>query len=456
MEISIEKTGPCMRKVSIKIPVERIQEEMDKNYDQTTRSVSLPGFRKGKVPKKLIEKRFGNIILSEVKERLVQLAFAESIEEHGLEPVGEPNIDLAAMELKLDTPFEFEFEVESKPEFELGEYKELAVELEPLVVTDAEIDDGIKGVRSRFASLKSVSDKPVEDKHYLTLDLVYKVEGEEDVTREKANANMGMGIVDGIELKEGMKDFLGKKMDDQVDLDVPSLPDHFTPENLRGKPAKITAAIKDIQEVAFPELDDDFLKKINMQSVDELREKISEEMMEGKKAKREEEIDTKIVDILIENHSFDLPEKLLMEQITSQEQNLRYEMLRMGMPEDKVEEQASKFDDRNREAADRNIRRNFIYDKIARKEKIFVTENEVEKELRVIAEQQNARIHDVKRYYEENNLIGGLRSFLRNQKIRKILRDNAKIVEKSISEGSERVDPVEEASSGEETEGSTT
>jgi trigger factor len=453
MEISIEKPGPCLRKVSIKIPVERIKEEMDKNYDQTARSVSLPGFRKGKVPKKLIEKRFGHMILDEVKERLVQLAFAESMEEHGLEPVSEPNIDIAAMKLNPDEPFEFEFEVESKPEFELGEYKGIEVELEPLKVTDAEVDDGIKGIRSRFASLKSVPDKPVEDQHYLTLDLVYKVEGEEDFPREGANANMGLGIVDGIELKEGVKEFMDKKQGDQVELEVPSLPDHFTPENLRGKPAKVSAVIKDVREVAFPELDEEFLKKINMKSVDELREKMTEELLESKKAKREEEVDAKIIDRLIENHSFELPEKLLMEQISSQEQNLRYEMLRMGMPEDKIAEQAGKFEDRNREAADRNIRRNFIFDKIADKEKIFVTENEVEKELRVIAEQQNARINDVKRYYEENNLIGGLRSFLRNQKIRKMLRDNTKIVEKSLSEGSAQGETSEETSSGEESGG---
>ncbi|MBU0754540.1 MAG: trigger factor [Planctomycetes bacterium] len=446
MEINIEKTGPCLSKVNVVVSAQRVDEALDKNYKETAQSVAFPGFRKGKAPKKLVMKRFGDIIAEDVKEKLVQEAFGKAIEDHELEPVSEPNIDLSTLKLTPGESLEIAFEIETRPAFELGEYKGLEVEIPPVKVTDADVDGAIKAIRSRFASLTSFPDKEVDEKHYLTLDLVYHVDGEDDVTREQTPANLSLGVVDGIELKEELKQFKGKKVGDQVELEIAALPEHFVPENLRGKPARMEAKIKDIREVTFPELDEEFLKKVGLESIDELRKKVGDEVLESKKKKSEEETEQKIVDQLIKNHPFDIPEKLLMRQIDSQEQNMRYELLRMGLPPEKVAEESGKLDERNREAAERNIRSNFIFDKIAAKEKIYVMENEIDQELQIIAAQQNARVEEIRSYYQENNLLSGLRSFLRNQKIRKMLRDNASLVEKS---GSERVES-EEASSGDE------
>jgi trigger factor len=431
MEINVEKLGPCKAKISIVIPTERIKEELEKTYQQTAGSVTFPGFRKGKAPRKLIIKRFGDIINADVKEKLVQEAYTEALEENKIEPAGEPSIDLDALTLDEEQPMEFDFELEIRPEFELGEYKDLEVELEAVAVNDEEIDEGIKAIRSRFATLEAVEDQPVSRKHYLTTDVVYRVEGEEeDLSREGVQANMGLGVIDGIEASEALEGLVDKKVGEKAEITIDELPPHFMPEHLRGKAAKLDVTVKEVREVVFPEVNDDFLEKVGMKTVDELREKVSKEVLNRKNAKREEEIDAKIVDRLIEGHSFELPEKLLMQQIQSQEQNLKYEMLRMGMPPDKIEEEAGKFDERNREAAERNIRTNFVFDKIADAEKIYVTENEVEQELKIIAQQQNSSVQDVKRYYEEQNMLGVLRNFLRNQKIRKMLRENAKMVEK--------------------------
>ena len=173
MEINVEKLGPCKAKVSIIIPPERIREEMEKTYKQTAASVTFPGFRKGKAPRKLILKRFGEIINEDVKEKLVQEAYSEALKKHELEPAGDPTIDLEAIVLNPDQPMELEFEVEIRQEFTLGDYKGIEVDLDPIVVNDAEIDEGIKAIRSRFASLETVKDGTVGMEHYLTADAVY-------------------------------------------------------------------------------------------------------------------------------------------------------------------------------------------------------------------------------------------------------------------------------------------
>lgn len=449
MDISIESIGPCTKKVSINISAERVKEELEKNYQQTAKAVDFPGFRKGKAPRKLVIKRFGEIIIEDVKEKLIQEAFTDAIKEHNLEPVTEPDLDLKSIEIVEGKPIELNFEVETKPEFELGDYKSLEIEMEPVKVTDEDVDEAINAIRSRFASLTTVEDKPISEKHYLTIDVTYQVEGEEEVNREGCQANMGHGIVDGIELGDEKKKFFDKKLNDIVELDIAELPEHFLPEALRGKPASMKATIKEIREVTIPEVDDEFLKKVQIESVEKLREQVGEEVMKNKEQKRSEEIDQKLMEALIEKHDFEIPEKLLMKQISTQEDNLRYELMRAGMPADKVAEQTGKLDDTNRKAAERNIRSNFLYDKIAKKESIYVTENELEAELQVVAQQQNATLQEIKSYYEEHDLMGSMRSLLRNQKIRKMLRDSAKIVEKSDGETSETTEEASKDESGE-------
>lgn len=443
MEINVEKTAPCLVKVSIVVEPDRVDEEFEKTYRQTAEAVAFPGFRKGKAPKKLVLKRFGKIINDDVKEKLLSAALSETVEKHNLEPVSDPDIDLSTIELNEGESMELSFEMETKPVFDLGEYKGLEVELDPLVVLDNEIDEGIRGLQSRFAYLKSIEDQPVDKQHYLTADVTYRIE-EEELIREGCQVNMSLGILDGIELGNELERLIGKKVEEVAEIEIANLPAHFMPEKYRGKPARIQVTVKDIREVAFPEVDDEFLNKIEMESMDALRDKISSEIIEKKKIERIQEIERKCMDKLIENHPFDIPEKLLTRQIASQEQNMQYELLRMGVPPEKIAEETGKLDDKNREAAERNIRSNFIYDKIAEKEKIYVTENEIEAELKVIAGQQNTNYQEIKRHYEEQNLTEGLRTFLRNQKIRKLLRENAKAEESEVESSS-----VEEA----ETEG---
>ena len=450
MEINVDKTGPCEVKISITISAEEVNEELESTLRQTAEAVAFPGFRKGKAPRKLVLKRFGEIIMEDVREKLIREAMKKTLEDHDLEVVTEPNLDIEKYQVKEGMPLELDFDLEIKPDFELGDYKGLEVEVAPVQVTDQDIDENIKSIQSRFATLETVEDAVVDKKHYLTVDLTFKVEGEdEDLTREKSQCNMALGILDGIEVKDEIERFVGKKTDDEVEIDIPTLPDHFVPENLRGKAAKATAVIREIREITIPELDEEFLKKIGMDSVEALREKITEEVESKRTADRLEEIERKCVDKVIENTPFEVPEKLLMRQIEDQERNLQYEFMRMGLPMEKAVEKVGEFGDKNRDSALRNIKANFIYDKIADREKIFVTENEIENELKTIARQQSASIEDIREYYQEKDLHPGLKSFLRNQKVRALLREKASVTETApAAEG----DSEKDEDSGEQAE----
>jgi trigger factor len=449
MDITVEKKGPCLCSLKVAVTPEEIKEEMDKKYDEAKQAITLPGFRRGKVPRKLIVKKFGDAIIEEVKENLIKEAYSNAIDEHDLNPIAEPDIDLESIEITENAPMEFEITVETKPDFELGEYKGIKAEVPAVEVTDEEIDQGVEGVLNRFASLQAVEGKPVKKGDYLTAKVTYGVEGEEDFLRDDCQVNTVLGNVDGVEVKAETIDLLvDKNVGDTISFDVPSLPDHFNPANLRGSAAKVNVEITEIKRVTPPEMDEKFLKMIGAESKEDLRKKVSDGTIEQKTQMRQDLIDEKVIDKLIEDHTFDLPEKVLEKQSLRQEFTRKMEMVRMGFPEEEAEKRVGEMREKNRESAERFLRYSFIYDKIADKEKVFVTEGDVDEEFRKIAASKGTSPEEARAEFEENDMIVSLRARIREDKIRNLLREKAEIVEINPEEAISE-EKTEESNSGE-------
>ena len=438
MDITVEKKGLCIVNLKIVIPPEKIGEELNEKYKEAIQTITFPGFRKGKVPRKLVEKRFGEHFDLEVKQALIQEAFSTAIDEHNVEPVEEPEIDFESIEMKHDSPMEFEITVEVKPDFELGVYKDVEVEVPPIDLEDKEIEDGISALQNRFATLEDMEDGAIKKGDYPSAKLTYSVEGEEDLVREDTLINTVTGIVDGLQIPaETQESFEGKKKGEAVSFEIPALPAHFTPENLRGKAAKVAAEITNIKRVTPHELNEEFFKFIGVATRDELNNKVREGILTQKQSMRNELIEEKVIDRLVETHEFDVPKKLLDRQIMRQEYQRRMEMMNMGLPEETVEEKAGELKEADEKSSERFIRYSFIFEKIQKKEKIFVTEDDVNAEIKNIAQARAADPEKILAEFEENEMLGALRSRLRNDKIRMVLRENARIVEKEIEASSD-------------------
>jgi len=449
MDITVDNKGPCLCSLKVAVTPEEIKEEMEKKYDEAKQAISLPGFRRGKVPRKLIAKKFGDAILEEVKENLIKEAYSSAIEEHELNPIAEPDIDLESIELIEGVPMEFEITVETKPDFELGDYKGIKAEVPAVDVTDEEVDQGVEGVMNRFASLQAVEGKPVKKGDYLTAKITYGVEGEDDLVRDDCQVNTVLGNADGLELEPETVDLLvDKNVGDAISFEVTALPDHFNPENLRGHAASVNVEITEIKRVTPPEMDEKFLKMIGAESEEDLRKKVREGTVEQKKQMRQDLIDEKIIDKLIENHTFDLPEKVLEKQTLRQEFTRKMEMVRMGFPEEEAEKRVGEMREKNRESAERFLRYSFIFDKIAEKEKVFVTESDVEEEFRKLAAAKGTSPEEARAEFEENDMIASLRARIREDKIRILLREKAEIAEINPEEAISE-EKTEESNSGE-------
>lgn len=459
MDITLENKGPCLRNINVVIPPEEIDEALNAKYAETRKAISLPGFRKGKVPQKLIEKKFGDAILQEVKEGLVQDAFTKAIDDHGLDPVDDPEIDGKSIEIERGTALEFDFSMETRPEFELGEYKGIEIEIPSISVSEEEIEKGLEGLTNRFSSLQDVEDGSAEKGDYLTATVTYSVEGADDVVREECQVNTMLNIVDGVELGEDKSDlFNGKKVGDEVSVEVDALPEHFNPEELRGKAATVVSKIASIKRITPPELDEKFFTMVGVKDLDELKKKVEEGTLVQKEQMRKELIDERIIDKLIETHEFELPQKLLNKQAMRQEMGRKMEMLRMGMDRETVDKRVEEMKERNMKSAERFMQYSFIYDKIAEKEKIFVLENEIDEEYRKIAAARNSTPQEVQAEFEENEMTSSLRARIREDKIRDLLRQKAKTVEKDMDEDASSADasPEDVGSDAESGEASST
>lgn len=439
MDITVEKKGPCIANLKIVIPPEKIGEELDEKYKEAITTITFPGFRKGKVPRKLVEKKFGEHFDLEVKQSLIQEAFTSAIEDNELEPVEEPEIDFESIVMEHGTPMEFEITVEVKPDFELNEYKGIEVEVPPVTVEEKEIEESIKALQNRFSTLEDVEDGAVKKGDYPTADVTYSVEGEDDLVHENAMINTINGIVDGLQVAaEEMESFEGKKNGETVTFDFPALPEHFMPEKHRGKAAKVSVKITGIKRVAPHEINEEFFKFVGATSREELDEKVREGILTQKESMRNELVEEKVIDRLVETHEFDLPSKLLDRQIMRQDYQRRMEMMNMGLPEETVEEKSREMKSNDEKSAERFIRYSFIFEKIQKKEKVFVTEDDVHGEIRSIAQARATSPEEILKDFEENQMLGALRSRLRNDKIRKLLRENARIVEKEIDDTAEK------------------
>jgi|GEM_PF-1052779 len=446
MEISVEKQGPCLRKVKVVVAPEQIKEELADKYEETRQNMSLPGFRKGKVPKKLIEKKFGAAILLEIKESLIQESFSKAIKDHELDIIDDPKMDIESIELNENEPLEFEIEVEVRPEFELNEFKKLEIEVPPIEISVEEIDKSIDGIRNRSASLETIEDDGIKKGDYVTAKVTYAIEGEDDLVREETQVNTLNNVVDALEVDAGTIDlFLDKKAGQEIAFDAPELPKTFMPENLRGRAAKVSVTISEIKRITPPELDESFFKQIGVKSLDELNEKVREGLSLQKTDMRQQLVDEKIVDKLLELHTFELPEELLRKQAERQEFTRQAEMQRMGFPSEAVEEKTQELKESNLKSAERFLRYSFIFDKIGNKEKVFVTESDMEAEFKRIATAQGTTPQAIRENFEERDMVSSLRARIREDIIRKVLRDSAVVIEKKTDE------PASQAQASEET-----
>ena len=428
MDFAVDTLGPCRKHVKVTVPPDRVQEEYDRQYDEINDNVVMPGFRKGRAPRMILEKRFGKTLGREVKEKLVQNALEKLVEDKELEPLRPPEIDFEELEVAPEQTFEFEFDVLTKPEFETPDYKDLEVEV-PAVSVDAEqIDEAIDRLRRSEAVLQTVEDAEVSDEDVLVVD--WKALDGDSVEAHDDNAYYlyGRGVLAGFvaeELDEALK---GAKPGAEATAKVKVGPDDPR-EELRDKELDLQVTLKEVKRYLLPEIDEEFLKRHDFDDADEMREDVEKQLKRAASRERERLAEDKLVDGLVENVEMSLPEEFVEKELEQWARRKRTGLEVEKVPEEEIEKQIDAERADAKTAVEKDMRRFFLLERIADTEDVKVSEADLLQAIQAIAQAYGRPEEEVLASFRDGDRIQELAAQIRHRKTRELIRRQAKLVE---------------------------
>ncbi len=387
METTVENTEPHTVKLTIEVPEEEFDKDLDRTYRTIANQIKIPGFRKGKVPKQIIDTQIGkDAILEEFVTSSVPTYFRKAVAEEDLAPITDPDIDV--QQLEPGKPFVFSATVEVRPRlsFEESDYTGVSVTKPSVDVSDEEIDDWLERLRERFAELEPVG-RPVQQGDFVTVDLTVTKAGEkvEQASREDYLYLVGSGEV-------------GEKLDVELVGAKPgailkvsdALPERFG-EELGGAAVDITVLVKDVKARKLPEVDDELAKTASeFDTIQQLRDDLRERLTQVKEREADAALRDLVLQAMIDKVDVDLPESLVNEETDHRIHHAREQAERMGVGLEKMLElqgwDEARLREDSREHAIRAIKSDLVLEGIARNASLEVTAEEIGAEIAVLAQ----------------------------------------------------------------------
>ena len=412
---------------TVELPSEKLEEAIQKAYLKNKSRFSLPGFRKGHVPRKILEMNYGvEIFFEEAVNMLLPDAYEEAVEELELEPVAQPEVDVD--ELKKGSPVKFKFEVDVKPEVELGDYSNLEAEVNKYEVTDEDISRVIDRERDQNSRIISVEDRAVKDGDIVNIDFVGKLDGEEFPGGDAEGYELVIGsgaFIPGFE-----EQIIGKEIGQEFDVDV-VFPEEYHDESLAGKNVIFEVKLNSIQEKELPELDDEFVKDISeFDTLEEYKNNVKIDLEEELKKQAEVEKENKAVEALMDVMKVDIPESMIDMEVDREYQNFLYRVQGMGLTLDQYFAIANSDEEKTREelrpASEKKVKGELALDEFIVKENIEATDDEIDKEISELAKQYELK--DVDSFKETLKESGDLDFITNTVKRRKAVEKLVEMV----------------------------
>lgn len=378
MKSAVETLNPTRVRLTVEVPFEELKPSLDAAYKKINQQINVPGFRKGKVPARVIDQRFGRgVVLEEAVNEALPKLYQEAVSEGELSPLGQPEVDIT--DLKDGELLAFTAEVDIRPEIEIPDYSGIEVTVDAVEVTDEDVDEAVEQLRERFASTTEV-ERPAADGDVLKLDLEARVDGE----------LLSDGVAEGVDYTVGSGRLL-----DGIDEAVTGLAAGgtatFTSElkggSAAGREAEVTVTVHSVSARELPELDDDFAQLASeFDTLEELRADSRKRLASQKKYEQATAAQEKVLDALLELVEVPIPQKLLADEVETRKHNLvNHQLSQLGMDLDSYlsmqEKTAEEFDEELREQAEKGIRTQFVLDEIAKREKLNVSQEELTEHL---------------------------------------------------------------------------
>jgi trigger factor len=412
----------CRRELELEIPAEIVQKAVERVAREFARVARVPGFRPGKAPVTLIRRKFADDIKSEVLQSLVPEQIERAVSEKNMVPVTQPQVD--QVDFTESGPVKFRATFEVLPEFDLGQYKDLEVEIDDVQIGDADVDKAVEELRDHAATFVPIEGRPIADGDYAQL----KLKGIPAGGGEPLEADSVLCHVGGEETMDAFNQNLrSANIGEHKNFDV-VYPSDYPDSKLQGKTYSYAVEILGIKEKKRPEVSDEFAKDVSdAQTVDELRTKIRENLEAARTQRQNQQTKEKLLADIVKSHDFPVPQALVEHQMDARLERTVRSLAAQGVDPRAVNVDWVALRSRQQERAVEDVKAELLLDRIATAEKVDLTEEDVEKELEAIAQRSGESATAVRANLTRQGALDRMKSKLRSEKTLDWLCRNSRI-----------------------------
>jgi len=431
----IEDVGTLRKKVTVEVPRELIDSKFDENFGELAKTAQVPGFRIGRAPRQLIEKRFGRDVKEQVRLTLIGQSVEQALQQSELKTIGEPDFDPEKIEMPDEGPMSFSFEVEVRPEFDLPELKGIAITKPSPQVTDKDVADRIEAMRWNQAQLQPAPEgAAVKENDRLKVDLELQLPDKEPAQRS-VTLDVHAQSIDGIPFPDLVEQLKGLRVGETKRIEQ-TIPDDYTDEALRGKQAVLTVTVKEIHQWQLPQVDQQFLSRAGFADRNELESYIRTELESQKGRQVRQAMQDQVRRYLLEKTQFELPQDLANRQSARALIRRVYDLMQLGIPRVLIEKRMDEIRATAHEEVVNDLKIQFIVEKIAELLDIDVSDEEVNGAIAQLAINAGRRPERVREEMIKEGTYESVRAAIKETKvINKLLEDANVTEEKSDNEG---------------------
>lgn len=403
MSIQVEKLEKNMAKLTIEASADDLDKALEKAYQKNKGKMSVPGFRKGKVPKAMIEKMYGKeVFYEDAANELIPEAYAKAMDECTEEIVSQPTIDV--IQLEAGKPFIFTAEVALKPEISLGKYKGVKVEKTVVIVTDEEVNAELEKERENNARTISIENRAVKDGDTTVIDFNGFVDGKEFDGGKGENYTLEIGSHSFIDTFE--EQLVGKNVGDNIEVNV-NFPEDYQAEELAGKPAMFKVAIKEIKEKELPELNDEFASEVSeFDTLDEYKADVKKKLADKKEVEAKNSKEDAVINAIIADAKMDIPDAMILSQQKQLVEDFAQRISSQGLTiEQYFQFTGLTFDtmlDQVKPQAEKRIKSRLVLEAVVAAEKMEASEEDYDDEVTRMSSMYQMEVDKVREMLGEN------------------------------------------------------
>ncbi len=428
MRIELSTISPCERELTITVPKDRVHAEFEKIWHEIRKSATLPGFRPGKAPRSILERRYGDGVAADVRSELLEAALREAIDKNGLDIVSSPDVDLDAITAKDGEDLDFKVRVEVKPDFDLPKYRDLEIAVPCTDVSEQDVEATLLDLREQRGQWAPVTSGDVKTGDLVLVSFVVRDGDRTVLENEECFVDPTTAEILDIPLPGLIEKLVGRSVGDSLLLDAAIPPGHAD-ASIAGRTLKAEIRILEAKRMELPVLDDEFARSMDYENLEDLRDDARQRSQAARRSATETTAMKAILARILESAHFDLPPRQVARIVAEKSRTLAERLEARGVDAGAAASMVAERRLRIEAEVRNELRTWYVLERIGRKERIFALEDDVNAEIEAIARSEGRTPSAVREELEEHDALPDLRTSVQERKIRDFLYRSSRIVE---------------------------